>query len=162
MALKYQKNDFLMRILSHQVKTSKHSLSYKTTMGIFNFTESDKEKTMANLLPAFKIENFGITELIFNNCEKVHDSYWEDSNLSDEMVASFGFKNVDDFKYNYIICQLYIRYSCRPESTLLEYLTWHILKGSLYYKNIPDIPEQGDIVEYFMQYDIRTLLSNGW
>ena len=75
------------------------------------------------------------------------------------------FDNLDNFKEIYIKCQLFHLIYFEKSMTLSKYLLFIYNKSKKFTEtedySIPEIPDSGNVIDYFMNYKIESLLACG-
>ncbi len=152
----------------------------------FNFTPNQLYATFGSLFTC--IEDFGITQEIFDKCELIDELYIDKidrlekkrhkrlggvelfdalknngnkRNFLLKHVINNGFTSIDDFHDKYARCRLYISFNYSPEKTISEFITFHIDKIKLFTGR--DVsPNTNNLLQFQLDMHIDELVGCGW
>ena len=152
----------------------------------FNFTNSQLNATFGSLFTC--IEDFGITQEIFDKCELIDELYIDKverlekkrnknrcehelfnalknngnkRNFLLKHVTNNGFTSIEDFHDKYARCRLYISFIYSPEKTISEFITFHIDKIKLFTGREVS-SNTNNLLQFQLDMHIDELVGCGW
>lgn len=148
-------------------------------MANFNYTAADLDRTITEVFggPHLRIEDFGLTEVMYKNVLDLHYDAIEkySDTLTQTLLEEYGFKNIEEFKPFYVRALLWTTYSIglkypngfdNDGPTFLQdklngvynkVLCFHPEEKS----EIPEPPHEGDIYQYLMLYKPEWIFTYG-
>lgn len=152
----------------------------------FNFTTLQLNATFGSLFTC--MEDFGITQEIFDKCEKIDELYinkidrlekkrgkhrknhelfnalknnGNKRNFLLKHVIDNGFTSIEDFHNKYARCRLYITFSSSPEETISDFINFHIDKIKLFTGRDVSL-NTNNLLQFQLDMHIDELVGCGW
>lgn len=142
-------------------------------MDMYDYYPEDLDARMCEIFPSIELSTdigeyfgYGITEHEYDKVFDIDYKYFEDWDMiiTDELVKSQGFENLEDFKTVFVITHIYRnRLLFNGQQTLKEMLNYYYWKAcyNFPYDQIIPLPDSGNIAEYLKSYDLKHLFIIG-
>lgn len=134
-------------------------------MSTYTFTKSDLDKSMKDFFANKGVMmSSGLTKDIeekIRNIERLFTSDWKYT-ICVKNVQPFGFASLDELKK--AIVNSCLAYAVSSTCTLRDELAFYHDKSLGFFPDqpVPDVPEEGDISQYLLNFSVEQLFSIGW